>query len=86
MPTLRFPEAGEGSSREPDSFSFPGRRIGVTLDEPDRRKKAGERADISSTSEVLDAMENVSRRMKDLARALDCFGFFDDDDDRPRAA
>lgn len=32
-------------------------------------------------------IETVSRRMEDLARDLNCLGFFsDDDDDRPRAA
>ena len=38
-------------------------------------------------NDVLAAFDTVSRRMDDLARALDCLGFFDDgDDDRPRAA
>ncbi|MHC4081796.1 MAG: hypothetical protein ACYS15_03605 [Planctomycetota bacterium] len=38
-----------------------------------------------SLSDALDALESVSRRMEDLARALGCLGYFDDDD-RPRAA
>ncbi|MCH8004802.1 MAG: hypothetical protein IH888_01070 [Planctomycetes bacterium] len=37
-------------------------------------------------ADLLAAFEAVSRRMKDLARDLGCLGFFDDDDDRPRAA
>ncbi len=36
--------------------------------------------------EVLAALDSVSRRMKDLARSLDCLGYFDDEGDRPRAA
>ncbi len=28
----------------------------------------------------------MSRRIKDLAREFNCLGFFEDDDDRPRAA
>lgn len=36
--------------------------------------------------EVLAAFANVSRRIEDLARELKCFGYFDDGDDRPRAA
>ncbi len=36
--------------------------------------------------EVLAAFANVSRRINDLARELKCLGFFDDGDDRPRAA
>lgn len=33
------------------------------------------------------AVENVSRRLEDLARRLNCLGFFEEPDpDRPRAA
>ena len=40
-----------------------------------------------STSELLSAINSMSRRMDDLARQLNCFGHFnDDDDDSPRAA
>lgn len=35
---------------------------------------------------VLNDIENVSRRIDSLARELNCFGYFDDDSDRPRAA
>jgi hypothetical protein len=38
------------------------------------------------TGEVFGALDVVSRRMEDLARELGCLGFFEDDDDRPRAA
>ncbi len=34
---------------------------------------------------VFTAADTMSRRMKDLARELDCLGYFDDDDS-PRAA
>ena len=40
-----------------------------------------------STDELLSAINSMSRRMDDLARQLNCFGHFnDDDDDGPRAA
>ena len=40
-----------------------------------------------SAEDALAAVESVSRRMEDLARELNCLGFFDDeDDDRPKAA
>ena len=39
-----------------------------------------------SPSAALEAINNVSRRIKDLARQLNCLGFFDDEDNRPRAA
>ena len=38
-----------------------------------------------SASDVFDALEDMSRRIDDLARELNCLGFFDDDDG-PRAA
>ena len=38
-----------------------------------------------STGELLNAINCMSRRMDDLARHLNCFGHFDDDD-TPRAA
>jgi hypothetical protein len=41
-------------------------------------------ADLHS-DELLSDLACVSRRMEDLARELNCLGFFDDDD-RPRAA
>jgi len=39
-----------------------------------------------STDDVLAAFATVSRRINDLARELKCLGYFDDEDDRPRAA
>lgn len=40
-----------------------------------------------SAEQVLDAISQMSRRISDLARELNCLGYFDDpDDDRPRAA
>jgi hypothetical protein len=46
-----------------------------------------EAQDPAAESEALAALEEVSRRMKDLARALGCPGYFDDEnDDRPTAA
>jgi hypothetical protein len=35
---------------------------------------------------VLEAIDGMSRRIEDLARELNCLGYFDRDDDRPRAA
>lgn len=36
--------------------------------------------------EALDTIDRISRRIDLLARDLGCLGYFDDDDDRPRAA
>ena len=41
---------------------------------------------VPSTEAVLKALDDVSRRMETLARSLGCLGYFDDDDDGPRAA
>jgi hypothetical protein len=35
---------------------------------------------------VYGAIDEMSRRIEDLARELNCLGYFDGDDDRPRAA
>jgi hypothetical protein len=55
----------------------------------DVRNAAGRR-DIDPSNlpaqHVLAAFANVSRRIHDLARELKCLGYFDDGDDRPRAA
>ena len=41
----------------------------------------------NSVRDAMQAMDDVSRRMEDLARQLNCLGYFPDgDDDRPRAA
>jgi hypothetical protein len=40
----------------------------------------------ASPHSALDAVEQVSRRIDDLARQLNCLGHFDVEDDRPRAA
>ena len=39
----------------------------------------------AAATDALRAVESVSRRMEDLARELNCLGYFDDDD-TPRAA
>lgn len=41
--------------------------------------------DTLNAEQALAALENVSRRIDDLARQLNCLGWFDDDDG-PRAA
>ena len=68
---LRFPGAQETAQRS----SRRGTAAGLSDESP--RDPA---------TEVLAAFANVSRRIEDLARDLKCLGFFDDPDDRPRAA
>ena len=41
---------------------------------------------VPSTTAVLAALDDVSRRMESLASSLGCLGYFDDEDDGPRAA
>ena len=53
---------------------------------PLRPGSAGLSGDGDSVAQALAALDNASRRMCDLARELDCLGFFDGGDDRPRAA
>jgi hypothetical protein len=53
--------------------------------QPEIGPRAAGDGSIGSRADALEALEQVSRRMEDLARALGCLGYFDDDD-RPRAA
>jgi hypothetical protein len=50
-------------------------------------EQGNDATDLRESAEgVFDAIENMSRRIEDLARELNCLGYFDDDDDDPRAA
>lgn len=73
MPSLRYHGPDEGNGPEPEVIPFP------------RTEPAPEPEPEEAVSDVLDALESVSRRMEDLAKALGCLGYFDDDDG-PRAA
>lgn len=81
MPRLRIAgteAAGAGARRREDGAPIPFPRLRLTSDG---------RPSHDGAHEVLAALTQVSRRMEDLARELDCLGHFeDDDDDRPRAA
>jgi hypothetical protein len=76
MPKLRYRGPDDGPGPEPQAIPFPRSRPEPGSDEAANR----------SLTDALGALEAVSRRMEDLARALGCLGYFDDDDDRPRAA
>ena len=73
MRNLRFPGIDDLNAANDGPIPFPRPQAPV----PDVRKRG---------SDVLFAFEEVSRRMETLARQLECFGYFDDDDDRPTAA
>lgn len=87
MPRLRLTGADNGS-QPPDVLPFPKtatRKTGLPSQADDAR--ASEPATPDPEPEALAAINEVSRRMNDLARALGCPGYFDDeDDDRPTAA
>ena len=51
----------------------------------DERNEAGHLLP-DSVDQISMTLESMSRSIKDLARELNCLGFFDDDDDRPKAA
>ena len=40
----------------------------------------------NSVDQIFQTLDSMSRSIRDLARELNCLGFFDDDDDRPKAA
>ena len=71
---------------ESDTLRFPIDAVNLI-----RAMQAGEPAPTQfamsdTANRALRSFERVSRRIDDLARQLNCLGFFDDDDDQPRAA
>lgn len=79
----RSTDTNAEESSEPDVLPFP-------RADDETSSRVASATEVQSTDEVitnvLDAVENVSRRMNDLARQLNCLGYFDDDPDHPRAA
>jgi len=85
---LRFPGIDDGSEKEWESLPFP---LPRAPHHPDTERKESPEVTgdilgrLSPPHQALDALDDVTRRMENLARTLDCLGFFDDDDG-PRAA
>jgi len=78
---------------DPDNQPSPSESIPFPADSDEREEGAECREhkfDLTflpeSAEQVLEAIENMSRRIDDLARELNCLGFFEDDDDGPKAA
>ncbi len=83
---LRFPGLDDGLDQAWESLPFPrapGHPDAEREESPEAARDVLGR--VSPSYGVLDALDDISRRMENLARALDCLGFFDDDDG-PRAA
>jgi len=58
-----------------------------TIPFPQSKGRRDDERPLDSVEDVQAAVETISRKIKDLARELNCLGYFDDDDDdRPRAA
>lgn len=78
----------QGSGRMADDpIPFPAERAGAPSPPRNSRRRATDSGKPRDpTNDALAALANVSRRINDLARELKCLGFFDDGEDRPRAA
>jgi hypothetical protein len=85
----RFPGLDDSAAQEWDSLPFPRSPYRPDAERNKRPKVArdvlGRVSPPHAPHAALDALDDVSRRMENLARALDCLGFFEDDDG-PRAA
>ncbi len=66
------------------SYQFP--KPAETIGKNREEANGGDEFMADSAENVLAALANVSRRIDDLARELNCLGYFDDDSDRPKAA
>ncbi|MHC4948132.1 MAG: hypothetical protein ACYTG1_07705 [Planctomycetota bacterium] len=75
-------DTATGSAASPVPLTYHGERDDVLP----TRERSGPDLDADLAGEVLDTIETMSRRIEDLARELNCLGYFDEDDDRPRAA
>ncbi len=88
MPRLRLVRGESGPPPTRDILPFPKaetRANGLAAEPEDVAPAGPDGAD--PEPEALAALDEVSRRMTDLARALGCPGYFDDEnDDRPTAA
>jgi hypothetical protein len=74
-----------GNAHQP-SADHPAHRLRARQS-TDRRPLAAKPRTPESVDDVLAAFGDVSRRITDLARELDCLGYFDDPNgDLPRAA
>lgn len=69
-----------------EPIPFPGGRSDGRSSPPTRRDATDSAKPRDPTGDALAALANVSRRINDLARELKCLGYFDDGEDRPRAA
>ena len=89
MPRLRFPGMNDGLPplhRAQSMHSMQPKSDMVPFPRSAQPRERDDQDDRERNPDVLYAFEKASRRMEDLARTLGCLGFFDDDDDRPRAA
>jgi hypothetical protein len=82
--TMTFRSFATGNGR---NLRFPGQQP-----RPKRLKstkaagKARAPGALTDAEHLANAFADVSRRINDLARQLNCLGYFDDNDGRPRAA
>ena len=79
MASFRFP----GINDEPRRDQAPMKPV-AQQDDPALAEDVVGR--VPSTEAVLKALDDASRRMETLARSLGCLGYFNDDDEGPRAA
>ena len=72
-----------------DAIAFPvhAKQTSHTRSQPDNLKAVEESSRAAAEVRNTLALANtISLRMEDLAREYDCLGYFDSDDDKPKAA
>jgi len=83
------PKKPAGSRHDDEPIRFPADRSASRRPEDSNRpapEQVHQAKPHDHTGNALAALAQVSRRINDLARELRCLGYFDDGDDRPRAA
>ena len=83
---MRIPQGkSPDDSSLPEPIPFPTDPVEIADKYKSRRRNFDLTCLPDSAGRTLDAIDSISRRIDDLARELNCLGYFDDDGQPPAA-
>lgn len=92
MTSFSTPPGHDDTAPPPAPLKFPSLALRGSAPPPAPATPASSNESGTETSQpdvgqdALDTIDQISRRIDRLASDLGCLGYFDDDDDKPRAA